>query len=312
MSWQTATSTSSIRVGTPRPQMSRTTSKSSARSRISRIASRFSSKSRKKGQLERPKLPENDLDNGIVGWEGQDDPENPLNFAPKKKWLILFLLASITFISPFASSIFAPAVSYMDAEFNNDSVLLSTLSVSVFVLGYVIGPLILAPLCEIYGRRPILTLANTIFCVWQIGCALAPNLNSLIAFRFLAGIGGAGCMTIGGGVIADLFHAEERGLATSLYSIGPLFGPIVGPIAGGFIGQQAGWRWVFWVLLIAGSVVTISIEILNRETNARVLIKKKMARLSKELSRTDLRSCYDTPGKVRLTSVKSKHNANKS
>lgn len=82
--------------------------------------------------------------------------------------------------------------------------------------------------CEIYGRRYVLCAANVFFCVWQIGCALAPNLNSLIAFRFLAGIGGSGCMTIGGGVVADLFPPDQRGLATSLYTLGPLFGPTLG------------------------------------------------------------------------------------
>jgi multidrug resistance protein len=137
---------------------------------------------------------------------------------------------------------FAPGVSFMDETFHNTSLLLSSLSVSIYVLGYVIGPLILAPLSEIFGRRFVLTSANVFFCLWQIGCALAPNLSALIVFRFLAGIGGSGCLTIGGGVIADLFQPDRRGLANSLYSVGPLFGPVIGPICGGFIAQRIGWR----------------------------------------------------------------------
>lgn len=129
-----------------------------------------------------------------------------------------------------------------------------------------------------------------------MGCALSPNLNALIVFRFLAGIGGSGCLTIGGGVIADLFNPDRRGIATSIYSLGPLFGPVIGPICGGFIAQRAGWRWVFWILLIAGGVITTGIEFLNRETNHRVLIHRKIKRLSKELNRTDLVSCYDQQG----------------
>lgn len=174
-----------------------------------------------------------DLDNGIVGWESQDDPAMPLNFPESRKWFLIALLASITFISPLASSMFAPAVSFMDTTFHNSSLLLSSLSVSIFVLGYVIGPLILAPMSEIYGRRYVLTGANIFFCVWQIGAALSPSLSALIVFRFLAGIGGSGCLTIGGGVIADLFHPDRRGLASSVYSLGPLFGPVIGPICGG-------------------------------------------------------------------------------
>jgi MFS family permease len=166
-----------------------------------------------------------DLDNGIVGWESQTDESMPLNFPETKKWLLISLLSSITFISPLASSMFAPAVSFMDAEFHNDSLLLNSLTVSIFVLGFVCGPLLLAPLSEIYGRRFVLTGANVFFCVWQIGAAVSPNLSALIVFRFLAGVGGSGCLTIGGGVIADLFHPDRRGLASSVYTFGPLFGP---------------------------------------------------------------------------------------
>jgi multidrug resistance protein len=130
----------------------------------------------------------------------------------------------------------------MDEDLNNHDTMVSALSVSIFVLGYVIGPLFLSPLSEIYGRRPVLGCANVFFCVWQIGCALAPNITSLIIFRLLAGIGGSGCLTIGGGVIADLFHKEQRGLATSVYGAGPLLGPVIGPICGGFVAERAGWR----------------------------------------------------------------------
>ena len=76
-------------------------------------------------------------------------------------------------------------------------------------------------------------------------------------------MGGFGCLTIGGGVIADLFDVDRRGLATSLYSLGPLFGPVIGPVCGGFIAQRASWRWVFWVLLIVAGTVTVGIELLS-------------------------------------------------
>ncbi|KAG0649296.1 MFS transporter cpaT [Hyphodiscus hymeniophilus] len=287
----------SIKSGRPKDaegiEFSRVNTRSSIKSKLSRITTTRTARSRK-ARLEPPPLPLSDLDNGIVGWESQTDPEMPLNFPESKKWFLISLIASITFISPLASSMFAPAVSFMDADFHNSSELLGSLTVSIFVCGYVIGPLLLAPLCEIYGRRDVLTCANIFFCVWQIGCALAPNIGSLIAFRLLGGIGGAGCLTIGGGVIADLFHADRRGTATAIYTVGPLFGPIVGPICGGFVGQRIGWRWIFWILLITASVLTIGIAITNKETNPRVLMQRKVKRLQKELNRPDLRSCYDT------------------
>lgn len=166
----------------------------------------------------------------------------PLNFPQSRKWLLLGLLSSITIISPLASSMFAPGVTFMDMDFHNTDATTSAFTVSIFFMGFSVGPLFLSPLSEIYGRRPVLRYANAFFCVWQIGCALAPNISTLIVFRLFAGIGGSGCLTIGGGVISDLFRRDQRGVATSIYSAGPLLGPVIGPICGGFIAERAGWR----------------------------------------------------------------------
>ncbi len=161
-------------------------------SRVSRILSRR--RTRERERIPFAPLPLSNLDEGIVGWESQDDPAMPLNFTQRKKWLIIGLLSAITLLTPFASSILAPGISSLNHEFGNTNSIVGTMTVSVYLLGYVIGPLFLAPLSELYGRQPVLGAANVFFCVWQIGCALAPSIESLIVFRFLAGIGGAGCL----------------------------------------------------------------------------------------------------------------------
>ncbi|KAJ5619040.1 major facilitator superfamily transporter [Penicillium lagena] len=245
---------------------------------------------------ETPRFPETDLGRGIVGWDSQDDPKNPQNFPSGQKWGLLALMSGITFVSPLASSMFSPTVSYVGEDLGVENETLLSFSISIYLLGYSFGPLLLAPLSEIYGRRIVLSGANWFFVVWQIGCALAPNIQSLIIFRLFAGIGGSGCLTLGAGVIADLFPIEKRGLATSLWSTGPLIGPVVGPVCGGFIGETIGWRWVFWVLLMVGGVMSTGIELLNQETYASVLIRWKTERLAKELARGDLRSAYAKEG----------------
>lgn len=87
-------------------------------------------------------------------------------------------------------------------------------------------------------------------------------------------------------------------MATSIWGVGPLIGPVIGPICGGFIGEEIGWRWVFWILLIAGGVFAFGVECLNRETCAPVLLRWKTARLAKELDRTDLCSAYEVDKKT--------------
>lgn len=162
----------------------------------------------------------------------------------------------------------------------------------------------MAPLSEIYGRRVVLSAANWFFVVWQIGCALAQNIETLIVCRLFAGIGGSGCLTLGAGVIADLFAREQRGMATSIWAMGPLLGPVIGPIAGGFLGEQVGWRWVFWLLLIAGGALAFGTEVLNKETYSAVLIRWKKEKMSKELGRSDLRSAYEAEqGPISATQV---------
>ncbi|KAF1930792.1 membrane transporter [Didymella exigua CBS 183.55] len=234
------------------------------------------------------KYPLSDLDAGLVGWDTQDDPLNPRNFPRKSKLFILFLVSAITFLSPLASSIFAPGIPFVNADFHNTSQLLGSFAVSVYILGFAVGPLFLSPLSEIYGRCIIMNMSNAFFCAFTLGCALAPNLGGLIAMRFFAGVGGSACLTIGTGVIADLFVASQRGKAVALYSMGVLFGPIIGPICGGFIAQRAGWRWDMWVVLIVAVLLTAGLFVFNRETNHGVLLNRKTIRLRTELQRPEL------------------------
>ncbi|KAF2200331.1 MFS general substrate transporter [Delitschia confertaspora ATCC 74209] len=252
----------------------------------------LSRKSIRRGNLTAEKYPLMDLDNGLVGWESQEDPLNPRNLPDGRKWTLLGFVAAISFLSPLASSICAPTVPFINEAFGNTSSILSSFVVSVFVLGFAFGPLFLSPLSEIFGRSIVLNISNVLFVAMNLGCALTPNFEGLIIMRFFSGIGGSACQTIGSGVIADLFLAEQRGLATAMYGMGILFGPTLGPILGGFIAQRAGWRWDFWVVFIASAVVTALLFVLNKETNPVVLIEAKTQRLRKELNRPDLQNAY--------------------
>ncbi|ROV89705.1 hypothetical protein VMCG_10347 [Cytospora schulzeri] len=272
-------------------------SRGSVKSKVSRalsaVSERIHSKNDHGESIRRDLLPQTNLGEGIIGWEGQDDKSMPLNFPEPRKWLLVALLSAITLVTPFASSILSPGISGLMVEFGETNEIVGSMTVSIYVLGYVVGPMFLASLSEIYGRRPVLTISNVFFCLWQIGCALAPNISSLIVFRFFSGVGGAGCLTLGGGVIGDLFRPEQRGFAMGIWTIGPLFGPTIGPLIGGFIAETIGWRWDFWIVLIVAVLISVMTEIFNQETSHRVLIDRKVSKLKKELGREDLRSCYD-------------------
>jgi hypothetical protein len=165
-------------------------------------------------------------DSNVVWWDGDQDPANPLNYKPLIKVLNITLVSAICFVTPLGSSMFAPGVPELMKEFKSDNVLLASFVVSVYVLGFAIGPLFFAPLSEIYGRLPVYHCCNAAFLAFNIGCALSTNLNMLVVFRFLAGVFGSAPLTNGGGTIADLVTQEKRGKAMSGFVMGPMIGPI--------------------------------------------------------------------------------------
>ncbi|KAJ5780372.1 benomyl/methotrexate resistance protein [Penicillium paradoxum] len=253
-------------------------------------------------------------DPDIVDWEGEDDPAKPTNWSGKKKWTNGGLLALMTLITPLASSMFAPGVQDVMIDFKSQSSILASFVVSVYVLGYCVGPLIVAPLSEIYGRLPIYHVSNVLFVIFTIACAVSSSLDMLIVFRFFAGLAGSTPLSIGGGTFGDMFKVEERGAAIAIWSMGPLLGPVIGPVAGGFLADEAGWRWVFWLITIAVSIfsvplvfpmspltdymtksglMTVIMFLFLRETYEITLLSQKTERLRKATNNPNLRSAQD-------------------
>lgn len=122
---------------------------------------------------------------------------------------------------------FAPGVPQVFQEFQSSNTILEALVVSIYVLGYACGPMVISPLSELYGRMPLYNATNVLFLIFTIACGVSSNLNMLIGFRFLQGIAGSAAITMGGGTVADLFRQEERGRAMAIWSMGPLIGPVV-------------------------------------------------------------------------------------
>jgi hypothetical protein len=141
-------------------------------------------------------------DPNLVDWDGPDDPANPQNWAASRKWGIIAALGAVTLITPLASSFFAPGVPQVLRTFHETSNTIATFVVSVYILGFAIGPLIIAPMSELYGRHHLYNICNLLFVIFNIACALSKSMGMLIAFRFFAGCAGSAPLTLGGGTIA--------------------------------------------------------------------------------------------------------------
>lgn len=145
-----------------------------------------------------------------VHWEGDDDPECPQNWSKLFRWYLTALAGMLVLNSTFTSSAPSGITPSLQQEFTFSREV-ATLTISMFVAGYCLGPLVWGPLSERVGRRPVFLVAMFCYTGFNVGCALAPNTASILVFRFLCGAFGASPLTNSGGVIADIWDAKTRG-----------------------------------------------------------------------------------------------------
>lgn len=166
---------------------------------------------------------------------------------------------------------FTPGIAQIaDDLHTSPTTVIGTTTAFVITLG--IGPLILAPLSETFGRRKIYLVCFAIFSLLQIPTALSPNIEFLISIRSVSGFFGSVGIANGGGTISDMFIPSERAGVFGWYLLGPLLGPTLGPLFGGIIVQRLGWRWIFWIMTIVCGVNTLSGYFFLRETYAPVIL----------------------------------------
>ncbi|KAF5856367.1 hypothetical protein ETB97_007469 [Aspergillus alliaceus] len=216
----------------------------------------------------------------VVSWL-PDDPRNPMCFTTFKKVGITIVVSTATLAVAFASSAYSGSTKEV-VEGLNISTEIATLGLSLFVVGFALGPLFWAPLSELIGRQYPFLISFGAMSVLLAGCAGAQNIQTLLVLRFLAGTAGSSPLTNAGGVISDMFGPEQRGLALSLFAAAPFMGPVIGPTIGGFLGMAAGWKWVEGFLAAVSGAFWIMMTCLVPETYAPVLLRQRAKRLSQE------------------------------
>lgn len=173
------------------------------------------------------------------------------NWPATKKWTSLMILSSFAFIHPLSETMITPSINVIAHDLKFTSHHDSMLCLSIFLVGIALGPLFLAPVSEVYGRRPILLSGGLFYTIWTTVCGFSKTKVQLFVFRALSGFGASVALGIGGGVIGDVWNAEERARAIAWYLLAPLLGPAIGPIVGGFVTDSQSWHWVFWAFAIA-------------------------------------------------------------
>ncbi|KAI0892911.1 polyamine transporter 3 [Annulohypoxylon nitens] len=216
-----------------------------------------------------------------------DDPENPRNWSSWYRGLIVFSISFTSWVVVFYSTSYSAAIPGLVVEFGV-STTVATLGITTYLLGLAAGSLLVAPVSELYGRRPVYIFCMICFTILVIPCCVATSLAEIIVVRFFGAFFGACMVTNSAGTVVDISTEQTRltysstsAMILSLWSIAPLNGPVTGPVIGGFVYQYLGWRWDNWLVLILAGVGTTTM-MFPKETYAPIILRKKTARIRKE------------------------------
>ncbi|KAF2136840.1 uncharacterized protein K452DRAFT_236804 [Aplosporella prunicola CBS 121167] len=218
----------------------------------------------------------------LVEFDGKDDPYNPMNWPFRKKVITTLLYGFTTMGATFSSSVYSPAVEQIAEHFGIGTEV-STLGVALLLFGFGLGPLIWAPLSEVYGRKPAVLAPYFVAAMFTFGSATAKDVQTVMITRFFAGFFASAPITNTGGVLGDIWSAEQRGAAIVGYAMAVVGGPTLGPIIGGAIVQSyLGWRWTQYVTgILMMFILTLDVILLD-ESYQPVLLVYKARRLRHE------------------------------
>lgn len=218
----------------------------------------------------------------LVKWDGKDDGEHTLNMNFYYRCYLTILAGVLTLCTAFTSSAPSGIIVDMVEDFKTTPNVAKA-SVFLFVASFCFAPLIWAPLSETFGRRIVFIISFTGFVCFNVGCMLAPNIGSMIAFRILSGAFGSSSLSNAPAMIAGLFHIYYLMTGIVIFAIAPIAGPCIGPIISGFITDSGtDWRWLFRACTIFSFVLLLLVIFTMAETHDPIRLRMKAERLRRE------------------------------
>ena len=190
------------------------------------------------------------------------------------------ILGYTTLVAVFASSIFSSATGAVAAQYHV-STEVGILGISLYVLGFAMGPVLWGPLSELRGRKLPLTVAMFGFSIFSIATAVAKDLQTVLISRFFGGAFGSCPLAVVAAVFSDMFDNRSRGLAITVFSMTVFSGPLLAPFIGGFIvlNPHMGWRWTGYITALMGFLAFGLNLFLLEETYPPVVLVQKAEEL---------------------------------
>ena len=211
----------------------------------------------------------------IVDFDGPDDPYRPLNWPFRKKAITTLLYGLTTMSATFASSVFSVTVRQISEDFHVGEEV-GNLGTALFLFGLGLGPLIWAPLSELYGRKPAVLTPTFVAGIFAFGCGAGKDIQTVMICRFFQGLFGSAPVTNTGGVLGDIWSPEQRGAAIVGYALALVGGPTIGPLIGAAITTSyLRWRWTQYITgIYMMFIITVDVIVLDESYPAALLVTK--------------------------------------
>lgn len=210
-----------------------------------------------------------------------DDPENvETQMRNANKWFVALLVTVTSADITMTSSCWSLAQADIRRRFHISREL-SVLGLSLYIFGMGVGPLLLSPLSELYGRKPTFISSLSLSICFLFLTAWGPNIGAVFVGRFLSGFFGSAFLSVAGGVISDMFSKHQIGIPMTIYTTAAFTGPAIGPLISGALSKHS-YRWTFVVMIIESALFLALFVVAFKETYKPVLLLRKAKRLREE------------------------------
>ncbi|KPI35822.1 putative transporter [Cyphellophora attinorum] len=211
----------------------------------------------------------------VVDFESPTDPVHPLNWPTGTKLIISAIGALACLCSTFASSVLSVATPAIASHFGIGLEPASLVS-ALYLVGYGVGPAIWAPLSELRGRKLPLLIGLFGFSIFSIAVAVSKDTQTIMISRFFMGVFGSCPLAVVAAMYADIWRAEVRGLALTVFAAAVFMGPMIAPFIGAFtVTSYLGWRWDGYWSAIMGFTTFLLILVLVKETYPPIVLVNK-------------------------------------
>src|SRR6201984_1793560 len=183
---------------------------------------------------------------------------------PVNPWLIAVVVALASFMEVLDTTIANVALPYIAGGMG-----VSEDEASWVVTTYLVSNAIILTassyLAKTFGRKPFFLISLGLFTLSSLLCGFAPNLNALLLFRILQGVGGGGMVPAAQSILADSFPPAKRGQAFAVFGVAVVVAPVVGPTLGGWLSDNISWNWCFLINVPVGVFAMAAISLLVQE-----------------------------------------------